>query len=79
MVSVPPRLWLAGKQGYAICVNYLRNQSAAQAIVDELEKMGVRAIAVAADVASEDQVNYLLRGWDRQLGRVTALVNNAGF
>ncbi|NEO34752.1 MAG: SDR family NAD(P)-dependent oxidoreductase, partial [Symploca sp. SIO3C6] len=35
---------LAGKQGYAICVNYLRNQAAAQHVVDELEKIGVRAI-----------------------------------
>ena len=69
---------LAGKQGYAVCVNYLRNQSAAQNIVDELEKMGVRAIAVAADVASEEQVNDLFERVDNQLGRVTALVNNAG-
>ena len=69
---------LAGKQGYAICVNYLRNQAAAQNIVDELGNMGVRAISVAADVASEDQVNHLFEMVDNQLGQVTALVNNAG-
>ncbi|MEL6320284.1 MAG: SDR family oxidoreductase, partial [Cyanobacteria bacterium J06626_14] len=69
---------LAGKQGYAICVNYLRNQAAAQTVVSELKKMGVRAIAVAADVASEDQVNHLFERVDNQLGRVTDLVNNAG-
>ncbi|MGB0562170.1 MAG: SDR family oxidoreductase [Spirulinaceae cyanobacterium] len=69
---------LAGQKGYAICVNYLHNQAAAQNVVDELEKMGVRAIAVAADVASEDQVNHLFKTVDKQLGRVTALVNNAG-
>jgi len=69
---------LAGKQGYAICVNYLRNQAAAQTVVSELEKMGGRAIGVATDVASEDQVNHLFERVDNQLGRVTALVNNAG-
>ncbi|MEM6255115.1 MAG: SDR family oxidoreductase [Cyanobacteria bacterium P01_D01_bin.156] len=69
---------LAGTQGYAICVNYLHNQAAAQHIVGELEKMGARAIAVAADVASEDQVNHLFEMVDKQLGRITALVNNAG-
>ncbi|MEM9218855.1 MAG: SDR family oxidoreductase [Cyanobacteria bacterium P01_F01_bin.150] len=69
---------LAGQQGYAICVNYLRNQTAAETIVDELGKMGIRAIAVAADVASEEQVNYLFEMVDNQLGQVTALVNNAG-
>ncbi|PSN20517.1 oxidoreductase [filamentous cyanobacterium CCP5] len=69
---------LAGKQGYAICVNYLHNQAAAQNIVDELGKMGGCAIAIAADIASEDQVNHLFEMVDSQLGRVTALVNNAG-
>lgn len=69
---------LAGKQGYAICVNYLRNQATAQNIVDNLGKMGVRAIAVAADITSEDQVKHLFEMVDCQLGRVTALVNNAG-
>ena len=69
---------LAGKRGYAVCVNYLRNQVAANNIVNELENMGVHAIAVAADIASEDQVNHLFEMVDIQLGRVTALVNNAG-
>ncbi|MEM6836144.1 MAG: SDR family oxidoreductase [Cyanobacteria bacterium P01_C01_bin.120] len=68
---------LAAKQGYAVCVNYLRNQAAAQAVVTTIKEGGMPAIAVAADVASEDDVNYLFRAVDRQLGRVTALVNNA--
>lgn len=69
---------LAGKRGYAVCVNYLHNQAAAQHIVSELEQIGVRAIAVAADVSSEKDVNRLFETVDKQLGWVTALVNNAG-
>ncbi|MEM6599358.1 MAG: SDR family oxidoreductase [Cyanobacteria bacterium P01_C01_bin.69] len=68
---------LAAQQGYAVCVNYLRNQAAAQAIVNTIKEEGMPAIAVAADVASEDDVNHLFRAVDKQLGRVTALVNNA--
>lgn len=69
---------LAGKRGYAVCVNYLRNHTAAQNVVDQLEKTGVRAISVAANVASEEQVSHLFDVVDSELGRMTALVNNAG-
>ena len=61
-----------------MCVNYLHNEEAAQSIVGSIEKMGGRAIAVAADVASENDVNRLFEVVDKQLGSVTALVNNAG-
>ncbi|MGB3516129.1 MAG: SDR family oxidoreductase [Elainellaceae cyanobacterium] len=69
---------LASEQGYAVCVNYLQHQAAAQAIVSAIEKNGGRAIAVAADVSVEADVNRLFEMVDQQLGQVTALVNNAG-
>lgn len=69
---------LAAEQGYAICVNYLRNQAAAQSVVHAVTQLGGRAIAVAADVAREADVIRLFTAVDEQLGRVTALVNNAG-
>lgn len=69
---------LAAEQGYAVCVNYLRNQEAAHGIVQSITQNGGRAIAVAADVASEQDVIHLFNTVDEQLGKVTALVNNAG-
>ncbi len=69
---------LAAQRGYAVCVNYLHNQEAAQAVVESIAKLGGRSIAVAADVASEQEVNHLFEVVDQQLGAVTALVNNAG-
>jgi NAD(P)-dependent dehydrogenase (short-subunit alcohol dehydrogenase family) len=69
---------LAAEQGYAVCVNYLYNQEAAHSIVSSIKQMGGRAIAVAADVASENDVVRLFETVDKQLGKVTALVNNAG-
>lgn len=69
---------LAAEQGYAVCVNYLRNQKAADDVVSSIQHMGGRAIAIAADVASENDVIRLFETVDQQLGTVTALVNNAG-
>jgi NAD(P)-dependent dehydrogenase (short-subunit alcohol dehydrogenase family) len=69
---------LAAKNGYAVCVNYLRNRSAAESVVHEIRNAEGRAIAVAGDVASEKDVVNLFQESDRSLGRLTALVNNAG-
>ena len=69
---------LAARRGYAVCVNYLHNRKAAEGIVRNIELIGRHAIAVAADVASEPDVVRLFETVDKDLGRVTALVNNAG-
>lgn len=69
---------MAAARGYAVCVNYLKNRTAAEAVVADIEAGGGRAIAVAADVAVEAEVVRLFETVDRQLGTLTALVNNAG-
>jgi NAD(P)-dependent dehydrogenase (short-subunit alcohol dehydrogenase family) len=66
---------LAAERGYAVAVNYRENRSAAESLVRTL---GGKAIAVQADVASEADVVRLFQTVDRELGRVSALVNNAG-
>jgi NAD(P)-dependent dehydrogenase (short-subunit alcohol dehydrogenase family) len=69
---------LAAERGYAVCVNYLRNRVAADAVVSAINRAGGQAIAVAADVASESDVIRLFETADKELGPLTALVNNAG-
>ncbi|MDR7120674.1 SDR family oxidoreductase [Rheinheimera soli] len=69
---------LAATQGYAVCVNYLRNQQAADAVVAEIQALGGTAIAMQADLSVEAQVLALFHRVDLELGPVTALVNNAG-
>lgn len=64
--------------GYQIGVNYARNQSAADEVVAMIEVEGGRALAVAADVAHEDQVAAMFERTQAELGPVTVLVNNAG-
>ncbi|MGG6295525.1 SDR family oxidoreductase [Leptolyngbya sp. AN02str] len=69
---------LAAKRGYAVCVNYRQREAAAQQVVADIQAMGGRAIAIAANVASEPDVVALFQQVDEQLGPLTALVNNAG-
>lgn len=69
---------LAAKRGWAVCVNYLRNRAAADAVVADIARGGGRAVAVAADVASEPDVVRLFQRCDRALGPLTGLVNNTG-
>ena len=69
---------LAAAQGYAVAISYLHNRTAADEVVHAIEQDGGKAIAVAADVASESDVVRLFEEVDRAFGPVTALVNNAG-
>src|SRR5690554_5869183 len=69
---------LAAARGFAVCINYFANGEAAQALAAEIVRAGGRAIAVGADVSSEVDVVRLFETVDRSLGRLTALVNNAG-
>jgi len=69
---------LAARRGYAVCVNYARNRESAEGVVADIGQAGGRAIAVQADVSVESEVVRLFETVDRNLGTVTALVNNAG-
>lgn len=69
---------LAARRGWAVAVNYARQAGAAEAVVRQIRAAGGTAIAVQGDVAVEADVVALFEAVDRQLGRVTALVNNAG-
>ena len=69
---------LAARQGWAVAVNYQGNQAAADAVVQQIRAAGGTALAVQADVADEAQVLAMFATVDAQLGRLTALVNNAG-
>jgi NAD(P)-dependent dehydrogenase (short-subunit alcohol dehydrogenase family) len=68
---------LAARHEYAICVNYFQNSQAAAEVVRRIEGEGGRGMAVQADISSEADVVRLFESCDQQLGRVTALVNNA--
>lgn len=69
---------LAAQRGYAVAVNYASNSLAADEVVRTIRAGGGTAIAVQADVGDEAQVTSMFEKVDAKLGRLTALVNNAG-
>lgn len=69
---------LAAERGYDVCVNYLRNAAAAESVVRHVQAAGRKAMAVPADVGVEGDVVRLFETVDKNFGRLTALVNNAG-
>ncbi|MGB4116884.1 MAG: SDR family oxidoreductase [Polaromonas sp.] len=69
---------LAAAQGYSVAVNYTANSLAADEVVRQIRAGGGTAITVQADVAVESDVLAMFKKVDAKLGRLTALVNNAG-
>jgi NAD(P)-dependent dehydrogenase (short-subunit alcohol dehydrogenase family) len=69
---------MAARRGYAVAVNYTSHSLAADEVVSAIRADGGTAIALHADVGDETQVLAMFDQIDARLGRLTALVNNAG-
>lgn len=69
---------LAAERGYAVAVNFRSNRAAADDIVNRIRTAGGEAAAFQADTGVEAEVVRMFADIDAELGRVTALVNNAG-
>ncbi len=68
---------LAAAQGYDVALSFVSDESAALAVVAEVEAQGQRALAVRADSADPGQVAELFEAVDQAFGRLDVLVNNA--
>jgi NAD(P)-dependent dehydrogenase (short-subunit alcohol dehydrogenase family) len=68
----------AARAGYAVALSFQSDGKAAQSVVQAIEVLGGRALAMQADVAQEDSVLALFAAVDAAWGRLDALVNNAG-
>lgn len=69
---------LAGARGASVAVNYNSSPEHAEEVVKAVERAGGRAIAVEADVSTEEGATHLFEVVDAQLGPLTQLFNNAG-
>ena len=65
------------EQGANIVVNDVNMESAGE-VVAEIEAMGRQAIAVKADVTSEEQIKQMIETCINRFGKLDILVNNAG-
>ncbi|WP_067223380.1 SDR family oxidoreductase [Stappia indica] len=75
-IGAAAALRLAGP-GTTVLLTYVSSPERADEVVSQIEAKGDRAVALKADVASEDDCLRTFAEADR-LGRVTGLVNNAG-
>ena len=66
------------KNGYAVGVNYVSNETAAGEVVAQIVNNGGRAVAIRGDVASADDRRSMLEQTISAFGQIDMLVNNAG-
>lgn len=66
------------RTGTAVAITYLRDQGAADAVVDVISQAGGRALAVRTDVGEEAAVEALFGATEAAFGTVSLLVNSAG-
>ncbi len=70
-------LALAGA-GCAVAVNYRERQADAEDVCRAIMDRGGKALAVRADVSCSEEIARMVASIERELGRVSILVNNAG-
>ena len=65
-------------EGAAVVVNYASSKEGADRVVDEITRIGGKAIAVQANVSKKAEVEQLFVKTQQVFGRLDILVNNAG-
>lgn len=66
------------KAGYNVVINYIGNEEAANATVDELKALGSDASALKFDVTNKEAVDAGIASAIEKFGKIDVLLNNAG-
>jgi len=64
--------------GAHVAVNYAGSKEKAESVVQEIEALGRKAIAIQADVKDESSVKQMVKEVTQTFNRLDILVNNAG-
>jgi len=65
------------REGCNIVVSDI-NQGDCEKVVEEIEKIGVKGLAVQCDVSKKEEVDAMIEKTMKEFGRIDILVNNAG-
>src|SRR5262245_29285199 len=65
------------KHGWSIGVHHHTSVAEAECLVEEIERLGSQAVALPADLTSEEQLRGLIWSCAEKLGPPTCLINNA--
>lgn len=66
------------RRGCAVAINYSRSRDEAEATAADIEKLGVKALVMRADVAEDAECRAFVAAAVEAFGRLDVLVNNAG-
>ncbi len=66
------------KEGADVVVNFATKEQPAQEVVEMIEKMGRKAVAVKGNVALKSDAERIIKTCVDQFGKIDILVNNAG-
>jgi 3-oxoacyl-[acyl-carrier protein] reductase len=66
------------QDGCSMVINYKSNSWAADQVVDQIRKMGTKAVSVQCDVSNFADVEEMIRKVKSEFGRIDILVNNVG-
>jgi NAD(P)-dependent dehydrogenase (short-subunit alcohol dehydrogenase family) len=69
---------LAAERGYDVALTYVGRKDAAEAVVEDIGRVGRRAVAIRCDVADPQSISAAFEVVDRTFGRLDAFFNNAG-
>ena len=67
------------RNGVDVVVNYAASEAKAKSVAAEVAQLGVRAIAVQADVTDPNSVHAMVERTQAEFGRIDILVNDAAF
>lgn len=68
---------LLGANAYPVAVNFVKDETAAKAVVSAIVSAGSRAAAIRGDVGKESDILQLFKTAEHALGPIGGLVNNA--
>src|SRR5437660_11217020 len=66
------------RRGADVAFNYAKSTEAAETLTNEIEALGVRALATQGDVANTEAAAEMVKQTKDAFGRIDFLVNNAG-
>jgi 3-oxoacyl-[acyl-carrier protein] reductase len=71
--------WHLAKEGVSVALVYLKSKEAAEAYAAELSALGPRAVAVRADITTQEGIDSMIEAALKEFGRIDILVNDAAY
>jgi 3-oxoacyl-[acyl-carrier protein] reductase len=73
VISILARSGISG-----VAIHYRKSSKAAAALAADMDRLGIKAVALRADVQSDNEVRQMMAKVRDRFGRLDILINNAG-